>query len=425
MSMTKQDKQNIIQSALEANGTSRLIKRSDLWDHVHAHGFDHLTNNFLSKHRVDHGIYDLHSMAESLNLNPAQNAQAAVSAGSQGEPDYSPQSVFETTGNAAAAYEQSIMASTEANLIPEKDSLFVKTPNYRLIEKVVKSGEFYPLFITGMSGNGKSLSVIQACANTKRELLRINVTQSTDEDDLIGSFRLFNGETVWQDGPVIEAMKRGAVLLIDEIDMLNPNKAAALFTALEGRGVFLKKINTLVHPTDGFNIIATANTKGKGSDDGRFMGTNILNEAFLERFPITFEFEYPTKNQETKIMKQVFSDLELDDEEFATALIDWAHIIRKSFEEGAVDEIISTRRLVHIAKAYSIFNKKDKAIKMCIARFDDETKEAFYDLYTKIDAKVITTDEEGNQINVQEQQENSQEQSQNSQQQTASDQPPF
>ncbi len=272
------------------------------------------------------------------------------------------------------------MPAIKQNLIPAKDDTFVSFGNFADIKKIIKSGLFYPTFITGLSGNGKTFSVEQACAQTKRELIRVNITIETDEDDLIGGFRLVNGETVWHNGPVVEALERGAILLLDEIDLAS-NKILCLQSILEGKGVFLKKIGKVVQPTDGFNIVATANTKGKGSDDGRFIGTNVLNEAFLERFPVTFEQEYPTVAIEQKILNKFCTD-----ENFCMRLVDWADIIRKTFYDGGIEEIISTRRLIHIIKAYNIFQDKAKAIQVCVNRFDDETKQAFLELYDKVDA---------------------------------------
>ena len=273
----------------------------------------------------------------------------------------------------------------EQNLIPEKDDTFVKFGNFGDLKKIIQSRLFYPTFITGLSGNGKTFSVEQACAQLGRELIRVNITIETDEDDLIGGFRLVDGATVWHNGPVIEALQRGAILLLDEIDLAS-NKILCLQSILEGKGVFLKKIGTYIKAKDGFNVIATANTKGKGSDDGRFIGTNVLNEAFLERFPVTFEQEYPTPAQESKIVVNVAEYLGVSDEDFCKRLVDWADIIRKTFYDGGIDEIISTRRLVHIIRAYSIFQDKSKAIQVCVNRFDDETKQSFLELYDKVDA---------------------------------------
>jgi len=282
---------------------------------------------------------------------------------------------LEVTYNSPAA-----IPAIEQNLIPQKDDSFVKFGNFGDIKKIVESRIFYPTFITGLSGNGKTFSVEQACAQLGRELIRVNITIETDEDDLIGGFRLVDGATVWHNGPVIEALQRGAILLLDEIDLAS-NKILCLQSILEGNGVFLKKIGKFVRPAAGFNVIATANTKGKGSDDGRFVGTNVLNEAFLERFPVTFEQEYPTPKIEEKILNKFCKD-----DDFCKRLSDWADIIRKTFYDGGIEEIISTRRLVHIVKAYRIFNDKAKAIQVCVNRFDDETKQAFLELYDKVDS---------------------------------------
>ena len=278
------------------------------------------------------------------------------------------------------------MPAVQQNLIPEKDDTFVKFGNFGPIKKIIQSRLFYPSFITGLSGNGKTFSVEQACAQLGRELIRVNITIETDEDDLIGGFRLVDGETVWHNGPVIEALERGAVLLLDEIDLAS-NKILCLQSVLEGKGVFLKKIGrSLSNLPSGFNVFATANTKGKGSDDGRFIGTNVLNEAFLERFPVTFEQAYPTPAQEIKILESVSRDLKVVAPDFCKRLVDWADIIRKTFYDGGIEEIISTRRLVHILRAFRIFGDKAMAIEVCVNRFDDETKQAFLELYDKVDA---------------------------------------
>ena len=281
-------------------------------------------------------------------------------------------------------------AKKKANYVPDKDKTYVPFGNFTSVKKVISSKKFYPLFITGLSGNGKTLSVEQACAATNRELIRVNITIETDEDDLIGGFRLVNGDTVWHNGPVVEALERGAVLLLDEIDLAS-NKILCLQSVLEGKGVFLKKIGRYVKPAQGFTVIATANTKGKGSDDGRFIGTNVLNEAFLERFPVTFEQAYPSVKTEFKILQGLAATLNIKDDEFCQRLVDWGDIIRKTFYDGGIEEIISTRRLVHIIRAYAIFKNKAKAIEVCVNRFDDETKQAFMELYDKVDADVEFT----------------------------------
>ena len=276
----------------------------------------------------------------------------------------------------------SVIPSVEQNLIPEVVNTFVPFGNFNDVKKIIQSGIFYPAFITGLSGNGKTFSVEQACAKANRELIRVNISIETDEDDLIGGFRLVDGNTVWHNGPVVEALERGAVLLLDEIDLAS-NKILCLQSILEGKGVFLKKIGKYVKPAKGFTVVATANTKGKGSEDGRFVGTNVLNEAFLERFPVTFEQNYPHPATELKILEALCTD-----KEFCKRLTDWADIIRKTFFDGGIDEVISTRRLVHIVKAYEIFGNRAKAITTCISRFDEETKEAFQQLYDKVDADV-------------------------------------
>ena len=286
-------------------------------------------------------------------------------------------------------------AQNTESLVPNKEATFVSFGNYKDIKNIVKSKIFYPTFITGLSGNGKTLGVAQACAELKRELIRVNITVETDEDDLLGGFRLVDGATVWHDGPVVDAMKRGALLLLDEIDLAS-NKIMCLQPILEGNGVFLKKIGKFVEPTEGFNIVATANTKGKGSEDGRFIGTNILNEAFLERFPVTFEQEYPPVKVEQKILDNVMSAYALKDPKFTENLVKWADVIRKTFYDGGVDEIIATRRLVHIINAFAIFKNKLKAVQVCVNRFDDDTKNSFLDLYSKVDAGVNMEDISGN-----------------------------
>ena len=279
--------------------------------------------------------------------------------------------------------------AVEQNLVPDVDANFVPFGNFNRLKKILKSGIFYPTFITGLSGNGKTFGVEQAAAQLKRDLIRVNITIETDEDDLIGGFRLVDGATVWHNGPVIEALERGAILLLDEIDLAS-NKILCLQSILEGKGVFLKKIGKVVRPAVGFNVIATANTKGKGSEDGRFIGTNVLNEAFLERFALTFEQEYPSVNIEQKILNKVCKDAD-----YCKKLADWADIIRKTFYDGGIDEVISTRRLVHITKAFSIFGDRLEAVQLCLNRFDDETKQAFLDLYSKVDDKVDLPVDEG------------------------------
>jgi len=265
--------------------------------------------------------------------------------------------------------------------IPEKFPGFVPFGFYHDLTNIIQSKQFYPVFITGLSGNGKTLMVEQVCAVQGRECIRVNISIETDESDLIGSNTLVDGNVVYRDGPIITAMKRGAILLIDEVDR-GSNKLMCMQGIMEGKPYYNKKSGEYIYPADGFNVIATANTKGRGSDEGRYL-SQILDDAFLERFPITVEQEYPVSKVELKIIKPL-----LNDDEFAENLIKWADIIRKTFADGGIDEIISTRRLVHIAKAYGIFKDRNKAIQLCVARFDQETRDAFLDLYSKVDVKV-------------------------------------
>lgn len=315
------------------------------------------------KYKVDRGTYKL-----PLDNKPTENEQLL-------------EAPVETT-KTEAAY---VVSSLVGDIVPKKDPIFVSFGNYPDVKQIVKSNQFYPVFITGLSGNGKTMGVTQACAELKKELIRVNITIETDEDDLLGGYRLKDGQTVWQNGPVIEAMERGAVLLLDEVDLAS-NKIMCLQPILEGSGVFVKKINKFVKPKDGFNVIATANTKGQGSEDGKFIGTNVLNEAFLERFPITFEQSYPSTKIEKKILTNTLKAAGKTDDKFVDKLTTWADVIRKTYFDGGVDEIISTRRLVHITQAFAIFDNKMKAIQMCTNRFDDDTKNSFVELYTKVDA---------------------------------------
>ena len=294
----------------------------------------------------------------------------------------SPEPVHESSGDIV-----------DVSFIPSVDSTYVTHGHHKTIEKIVKSRIFYPTFVTGLSGNGKTFMVEQICAKLERECIRVNITIETDEDDLLGGFRLVNGETVFHKGPVVDAMERGAVLLLDEIDLAS-NKILCLQPVLEGKGVYLKKINEWVKPAKGFTILATANTKGKGSETGSFVGTQILNEAFLERFAITIEQEYPTPATEKKMLLKHMAETDSVDDGFAEKLSNWADVIRKTYYDDGCDEIISTRRLVHIVKAFGIFNDRMTAIELCISRFDEETKTTFMDLYTKVDETVLVEGDE-------------------------------
>ena len=334
-------------------------------------------NLLIDDYRVGKGMYSI----EGVEMKPEQ---VSIS------DDPSPVEKVKPVEN----NEVNLIANTAMeSLVPEKFEGFVEWGHYSDVKRIVRSRMFYPIFVTGLSGNGKTLMVEQIHASLSKELIRVNITIETDEDDLLGGFRLVNGETKFVPGPVVEAMEKGCTLLLDECD-LGSNKIMCLQPVLEGKGVYLKKVNKWILPKKGFNVIATANTKGKGSDDGRFIGTNVLNEAFLERFAITLEQPYPSVQVETKIVLGSMLKYGKTDKEFASKLVDWADVIRKTFFSGAIDEIISTRRLDHIVKTFSIFGNRMKAIEMCVARFDDETRDAFLDLYTKVDSGAIQNETE-------------------------------
>ncbi len=360
-------------------------------------------------YKVDRGLWSV-----PVDGAPAIKAVADSSVGV----DKAPDPITITTKTTAPAVVAPVVEMAKGangigqSHVPEKDLLFVPFGSFADMVSILKSEMFYPVFVTGLSGNGKTLMIDQACAKANRALYRVNITIETDEDDLLGGFRLVDGETVWFDGPVVEAMRTGSVLLLDEVDLAS-TKIMCLQPILEGKGVFLKKINEYVECQPGFNIVATANTKGKGDESGNFIGAGVLNEAFLERFPITVEQEYPATPIEKKILGKVFDSLSISDNEFIEKLVNWADIIRKTYLEGAIDELITTRRLVHISNAYAIFNMdRMKAIEMCVNRFDDETKTAMVDLYTKVDGGVdpnatdeevgpvveVSTDADGNEV---------------------------
>jgi len=343
----------------------------------------------VSDYKAGRGLWSI-----PVNGSPAIKAVADSSVGVEKAPESititdKPTEPVKVPLAPATTVEMTKGVALDISAIPNKDPLFVPFGSFTDVGSIIKSNMFYPVFVTGLSGNGKTFMIEQACAKAKREMYRVNITIETDEDDLLGGFRLVNGETVWFDGPVVEAMRKGAVLLLDEVDLAS-TKIMCLQPVLEGKGVFLKKINEWVECAEGFNIIATANTKGKGDETGNFIGAGVLNEAFLERFPITIEQDYPSNVVEKKILNKVFDKLNVSDSEFVEKLVNWADIIRKTYIEGAIDELITTRRLVHISNAYAIFNMdRMKAISMCVNRFDDETKSAMVDLYTKVDSDVV------------------------------------
>mgnify|MGYP003999730449 FL=1 len=382
--MNLKPKQIALLQSMANAGVVSPVTRQDIVDACEDTGAYACPPSWLtqdSTRKVGRGLYDcpeLLQFADSTDSAPAPVIKENVDI---------------QTGPVQGAVEQSVEAMHTASLVMgmtggERDSLvppkfngYVTWGHFNNVVKIVKSRRFYPIFITGLSGNGKTLMVEQVCAKLKRECFRVNITAQTDEDDLLGGFRLINGNTVWQDGPGVSAIKSGGVLLLDEVDLASRN-IMCLQPVLEGKGVFLKKIGVWVTPAAGFQVFATANTKGKGSDDGRFVGTGVMNEAFLDRFPITMEQPYATKATEKKILIKSGCD----DKDFAENLTKWAEIIRKTFYEGGIDEVVSTRRLVNIVEAFGIFGDKRTALDMCMSRFDELTKKSLIDLYEKVDA---------------------------------------
>ena len=377
------DKRTEIVEKLEKVFPDREVTMKQLMEWAENEGLSKYAPAFIweTENKVRRGVYRI----PEINGNVATDAKVAfVPMVTEEEKEVSlATNVIEFPKNEMESY------------VPAKVSNYVKFGHYSDVKTIKKSGQFYPVFITGLSGNGKTMMIEQVHAELKKELFRVNITIETDEDDLIGHYALIDGKTVWQDGPVVLAMERGGTLLLDEVDLAS-NKIMCLQPVLEGNPLLIKKEGRIVRPKAGFTVMATANTKGKGSEDGRFIGTNILNEAFLERFPITVEQEYPSITVEKKIINKLMTSLNCLDEEFSGKLVDWADLIRKTFYDGGVDEIIATRRLVHIVHAFSLFKDRMKAIAMCVARFDDQTKETFMDLYSKLDDKVsMPSDEEG------------------------------
>lgn len=341
-------------SILTRDGIQHVIEENDL-------SFPHW---FVTKseYRVGRGEYKLPDIGTKKIVNKEPDTEIALAA-------------------QVLQFKQPKLVDDSDVSIPTKYPDYVPFGFYKDLTNIIKSNSFYPVFITGLSGNGKTLMVEQVCATLSRECIRVNISIETDESDLLGGPTLVNGNVVNRDGPVITAMKRGAILLIDEVDR-GSNKLMCLQGILEGKPYYNKKNGEMIYPVDGFNVIATANTKGRGSEEGRYL-SQILDDAFLERFPITVEQEYPDVKTEKKILAPL-----INDQDFVEKLTQWADIVRQSFDQGAVDEIISTRRLVHIAKAHKIFDDRMKAIELCVARFDADTKMAFLDLYSKVDAKV-------------------------------------
>ena len=377
------EKRTEIVRGLEKVFPDREVTMKQLMEWAEGEGLSKYAPSFIwkSENKVRRGVFRI----PEINGNVATDAKVA----------FVPMATEEKKEVSLATNVIEFPKNEMESYVPAKVSNYVKFGHYSDVKTIKKSGQFYPIFITGLSGNGKTMMIEQVHAELKKELFRVNITIETDEDDLIGHYALIDGKTVWQDGPVVLAMERGGTLLLDEVDLAS-NKIMCLQPVLEGNPLLIKKEGRIVRPKAGFTVMATANTKGKGSEDGRFIGTNILNEAFLERFPITVEQEYPSVTVEKKIINKLMTSLNCLDEEFSGKLVDWADLIRKTFYDGGVDEIIATRRLVHIVHAFSIFKDRMKAIAMCVARFDDQTKETFMDLYSKLDDKVsMPSDEEG------------------------------
>ncbi len=380
------EKRTEIVKGLEKVFPDREVTMKQLMEWAESEGLSKYAPSFIweAENKVRRGVYRI----PEINGNVATDAKVA----------FVPMATEEKKEVALATNVIEFPKNETESYVPTKVGNYVKFGHYGDVKTIKKSGQFYPVFITGLSGNGKTMMIEQVHAELKKELFRVNITIETDEDDLIGHYALIDGKTVWQDGPVVLAMERGGTLLLDEVDLAS-NKIMCLQPVLEGNPLLIKKEGRIVRPKTGFTVMATANTKGKGSEDGRFIGTNILNEAFLERFPITVEQEYPSVTVEKKIINKLMTSLNCLDEEFSAKLVDWADLIRKTFYDGGVDEIIATRRLVHIVHAFSIFKDRMKAIAMCVARFDDQTKDTFMDLYSKLDDKVsMPSDEEENEI---------------------------
>ena len=376
--MRKIDRENLVARLQEQDNGTGVFTRRQIIDSANelGLGFPAWLVNGRKDLKVDRGVYNLTAMFGGQTVAPIAAPAPAVA---------QPLEVVETKTPATVV--QAKLQVEVDNLIPNKDETFVPFGFYKDLKKVLQGNLFYPIFISGLSGNGKTTMVEQVCANLKREAIRVNISIETDEDDLIGGNTLVDGNVVYREGPVLTAMKRGAILILDEIDR-GSNKMMCLQAILEGKPYFNKKTGETVTPAPGFNIVATANTKGRGSDDGKFISANILDEAFLERFAITVEQEYPTMATEKKIVLKKMERTNTSDDEFATHLVTWSDVIRKTYYEGAIDELISTRRLEHIVNAFAVFGDKQKAVQLCVNRFDEDTKQAFIDLYSKVDPTV-------------------------------------
>lgn len=368
------DRATLIEFLSNNNFNNGIFRSRDIREAAETLG-QRYPNWLMTKDRmIKRGTYDLSACLQTAVASPAASAPVSIE---------------------SKVVRQAKLETSVENLVPTKDPTFVPFGFFSDLGKVIKSGMFYPTFISGLSGNGKTTMVEQVCAKLNRECIRVNISVETDEDDLIGGNTLIDGNVVYREGPVLTAMKRGAILILDEIDR-GSNKLMCLQAILEGKPYFNKKTGETISPSAGFNVIATANTKGQGSEDGRFISAQILDDAFLERFAITVEQEYPSVAVEKKIILKKMERANKVDDEFADNLVMWAEIIRKTFADGGVDDLISTRRLEHIVNAYAVFGKRKKAIELCVARFEDDTKSAFIDLYSKIDAgeEVVAPDSE-------------------------------
>jgi MoxR-like ATPase len=377
--MLKANQIKFLEAITSAYGKNAIVTMAGIKEIVDESNFKRSDYRWLTReeHRADRGKYRLPSLPSATNTENLAAMAADIVPIRREQP-------------VAKKFDPNAVSEHDYAQVPAKDKHYVPFGEFKMIEKIVASGKFFPVFISGHSGNGKTFMVEQVCAKVKRPMIRVQMSRETDEDDLIGGFRLIDGETKFMKGPVLRAMEIGALLLIDEADRADPGKAMCLQGILEGKPYFMKKTGEIIEATEGFNVIVTANTKGRGSDDGRYVAATMLDDAWLERFPITIEQEYPTAAIEKKILTNYLSDdtITTDDKAFVDHLTVWSEIIRKTFTEGAIDELISTRRLVHIAQTFRMIGDRQKAIRLCINRFDEETKTAFLDLYAKVDPTI-------------------------------------
>lgn len=381
-----------ILAALKISRDNAIIDRTTVLSAARAAGVANpawLTND--PANRAGRGYYripaDKIAVAKSLNTTPvaerkpttavtvpSASAAPVVAAAAQG------------TSNSLVDATLSLAAIAECgDCIPQKDALFVAYGHYDTVKRIIGSRRWAPSYVVGPSGCGKTYAYQQACADLKREYYEVQITTETTEDDLLGGFRLVNGETKFIYGPVTLAMMRGGFLVLDEIDQAT-SKVMCLQQVLNGKPVFLKKINQWVKPAEGFNVGATANTKGNGDDTGRFVGANPLNVAFRDRLSgMCFVADYPTPAVEKKILNKAMAVAGVDDAEFAALLVDWAGMIRKTNREGGLDETMTTRRLVQIAQNLSILGERTLAVELGINIYDEITREAMLSLFQKID----------------------------------------